>query len=125
MTSVPAAITFSLNEGYTNTLSPTQKKDKFILSASNIIILSMILSPTSVTVVPSATQQFAGLGGYGNQYPATPSTLNLVYSMQSAPSGGSINSSTGLYTAGATPGTDIAKVTDAFGNTATATIVVT
>jgi len=115
MTSGPVAITFLFNEGYTNILSPTLKKNKFILSAANIIILPMILSPTTVSVSPSGTQQFTGLGGYGT----------LAYSLQTNVSGGSINSSSGLYTAGMTPGTDIALVTDAFGNNATATILVT
>ena len=114
-TSGSVAITFLFNEGYNTTLSPTQKKYKFILSSSNIIILPMILSPSTVSISPLGTQQFTGLGGYGA----------LVYSMQSNPSGGSINSSSGLYTAGSTGATDIAKVTDAFGNTATATILVT
>ena len=113
-TSGSVAITFSFNEGYTNTLSPSLKKDKFILSSANIIITPMVLSPTTVTVSPSGTQQFVGLGGYGT----------LVYSMQSNPSGGSINSSSGLYIAGSTPATDVALVTDAFGNTATSIILV-
>lgn len=115
-TSSPATITFSTTITFTNTLSPSSKKNQFTLSASNIIILPMILSPTSIVIGPSpATQQFTGLGGYGNN----------IYSLQTNVSGGNINSSTGLYTAGSTPGTDIALVTDAFGNTATATIVVT
>ena len=115
MTSAPAAITFSWNEGYTNTLLPASKRDQFVVAAAQIIILPMILSPTAVTVISTKTQTFTGLGGYGT----------LVYSLQTNVSGGSINSSTGVYTAGATPGTDVALVTDAFGNTATATITVT
>lgn len=113
-TIAPVDITFSFNEGYSNTLSPSTKKNKFVLNENNIIILPMILSPTTVTVAQAATQQFSGLGGYGT----------LTYSMQANPSGGSINGSTGLYTAGGSSGTDIALVTDAFGNTATATITV-
>lgn len=116
-TSGPVAITFAFNEGYTNTLETSQKKNKFVLSEDNIIILPMILSPSATSVPVSTTKQFTGLGGYGP----------YVYSMQANPSGGSFvgaGAQTGLYTAGATPGTDIAKVTDAFGNTATATITV-
>jgi hypothetical protein len=73
----------------------------------------MILSPTTVTVAQAGTQQFTGLGGYGT----------LTYSLQTNVSGGMMSGS-GLYTAGNTPGTDIAKVVDAFGNSATATITV-
>jgi len=115
-TSAPAAITFSFNEGYQNILATSTKKNVLVVSADKIIILPMILSPTSVSVPISTAnaQIFTGLGGYGT----------LVYSMQSNPSGGSINASTGAYSSGATPATDIAKVTDAFGNTATATIAV-
>jgi|GEM_PF-3563892 len=113
-TSAPAPITFSFNENYQPILSPLTKKNKFIVSADKIIILPMILSPINVTVSKLATQQFIGLGGYGTK----------VYSMQANPSGGSIDSSSGLYTAGSSTGTDIAKVTDEFGNTATATIMV-
>jgi len=113
MTSAPAAITFAFNEGYSNTLSPSTKKDKFQLSSSQIIITPMILSPTTVTVAQAGTQQFTGLGGYGT----------LTYSLQTNVSGGMMSGS-GLYTAGNTPGTDIAKVVDAFGNSATATITV-
>jgi hypothetical protein len=115
MTSAPAAITFSWNEGYTNTLLPASKKDQFVVASTQIIILPMILSPTTVTVISTKTQTFTGLGGYGT----------FVYSLQTNVSGGSINSSTGVYTAGATPGTDIALVTDSFGNTAISTITVT
>lgn len=125
ITSGSVPVSFSFNEGYSSILSPTLKKDKFILSAENIIILPMILSPTISTLSSLATLQLTGLGGYGNQYPSVPVTNNLIYSMQSNPSGGTINSQTGLYTAGAGIGTDIAKVKDAFGNTATATILVT
>lgn len=115
-TSAPVLITFSFDEEYQNILAPSTKKNVFAVSADKIIILPMVLSPTSVSVPISTSnaQIFTGLGGYGT----------LVYSMQSNPSGGSINASTGAYSSGTTPATDIAKVTDAFGNTATATIAV-
>lgn len=114
MTSAPVLITFSFNENYQNFLLPTTKKNKFIVNENNIIIVPMILSPTSISLAKLATQQFNGLGGYGTK----------TYSMQSNVSGGSINSSSGLYTAGSTSGTDIVKVIDSFGNSATATILV-
>lgn len=115
LTSGAVAITFAFNEGYTNTLTPSSKKNQFVVSAANIIILPMILSPATSAVSTTQTVQFTGLGGYGT----------YVYSFQTNSSGGAINSSSGLYTAGATPSvTDTVKVTDAFGNTATATITV-
>ena len=114
-TSGSVAITFSFNEGYANTLLPTSKKNQFAVSSANIVILNMIMTPASATVVHSTTQQFTALGGYGA----------YTWSMQSNPSGGSVNSS-GLYTAGATPATtDVVKATDAFGNVVTASITVT
>lgn len=115
MSSGSGAITFLYQETYTNTLTPSTKNYQFVISAANIVILSMILSPNIVSVARTKTQQFTGLGGYGT----------LVYTLQTNASSGSINSSTGLYTAGSSTGTDIALVTDAFGNTATATITVT
>ncbi len=115
-TSGATAITFSYNENYSNTLSPVSKKYQFQVSQDNIIILPMILSPTSTSVVHSSQQQFAGLGGYGT----------LTYSFQTNNSGGTINSTSGLYTAGSTTSvTDTILVTDAMGNTATASASVT
>lgn len=114
-TSGPAPITFSFNEGYTNTLTPTTKRNQLIFSEANIIILPMILSPTTSSVPTGNSQQFTGLGGYGV----------YVYSFQTNNSGGSIDPSTGAYTAGGVGSvTDTLKVTDAFGNTATATVQV-
>lgn len=117
MTSSPTAITFSFNEGYANTLSPTSQKYQFAVASANIIILPMILSPTTVTVVNTTGMvAFAGLGGYGT----------LTYSILTNLSGGSIVSGTGVYTAGSSPNVqDIVKVVDAFGNSATATVTVT
>lgn len=111
--SVP--ITPSYNEGYSNTLTPLSKQFQFVVSEANIIIIPMILSPVTASVANGASQQMTGLGGYGA----------LVYSFTTNSSGGTIGATTGLYTAGATPSTDILKVTDAFGNTASATITVT
>lgn len=113
-TVAPAAITFTYNENYSNTLSPSSKKNQFVVSAANIIILPMALSPATATVESAGTQQMTGLGGYGD----------YVYSISVNNSGGSIDSSTGAYTAGGTPGADTILVTDAMGHTATAIITV-
>jgi len=107
---------FSLTHGgaYTNTLTPSLKNKQFAVSSANIIIIPVQLSPSSATVAVTETQQFIGLGGYGA----------YTYSMNSAPSGGSINAS-GLYTAGAVPSvTDVVKVVDADGVIALANVSV-
>lgn len=115
MTSAPAAITVSYNEGYTSTLIPTAKNDQFAVSSANIIILPMILSPTASTVKTLLTEQFTALGGYAPH----------VYTISVNNSGGSINSSTGLYTAGSTTGvSDGILVTDAFGYSGSASVTV-
>lgn len=115
MTSAPAAITISYDEGYTTTLSPSAKNRQFVVSAPNIYIIPMTLTPSSVQVLANGTQVFVGSGGYGT----------LTYSFQTNNSSGTIDPSTGLYTAGSIGSvTDTVKVTDTFGNTATATISV-
>lgn len=117
-TSVPAAITFSYNEGYSNTLTPSSKKFQFVVGSNNIIILPMILTPASSVVSETTQIAFQGLGGYGT----------YAYAITTNTSGASINATTGAYTAGSTPtgGTpDVITVTDAFGDTATATVTVT
>jgi len=115
-TSAPAAITFSYDYGLENILAPSSKQNQFIISDDNIIILAMILSQDVSSVGVGESVQFTGLGGYGT----------YVYSFQTNNSGGSINASTGLYVAGATPSViDTLKVTDSLGNTATATVSVT
>lgn len=113
-TVAPAAITFQYQESFTNTLTPTSKKYQFVVSSANIIVVPMILSPVSSQVTHGNTQQYTGLGGYGA----------LTYSLQSNLSGGSINAVTGLYASGSAGFTDTVKVTDALGNTATASVTV-
>lgn len=115
MTSAPAAITFAYNQGYTNTLTPSSKQYQFVVSSPDIIILPIVILPTSATVAPLGTQQFAAYGGYGA----------YTWSLSINNSGGSINSSSGLYTAGSTGlVADTVQVVDAFG-VATTTVVVT
>lgn len=115
MTVAPAAITFTYNEGYTNTLTPSSKKYQFVITSSDVIIVPMIVSPSGPTVAPLGTITFSGLGGYGP----------VVYALSINNSGGSINVSTGVYVAGSTPlVTDQVRVTDALGNTSTTNITV-
>lgn len=117
LTGGAAPIAFAFNDGYGNTLNPPSKKNQLLVTSADIIILPMILSPPSGAIVVHATTfQFTGLGGYGP----------YAYVVTINNSGGSINAATGLYTAGAVVSvTDTLTVTDAFGNTATATVSVT
>lgn len=111
-----AGFSTSVGGTYTNTLTPTGKNFQFVVSAQNIIILPMILSPPTSTIAAGAAEQFTALGGFGP----------YIYSFTTNNSGGTINSSTGLYTAGTTPNvTDTLLVTDNLSNTASATVSVT
>lgn len=115
MTSGPVAITITNSITYTPTLSPPSKKNQLVISSDNIYITAMQLLPMTVTVLALGSQQFNGYGGYGA----------YTYSIQTNLSGGSINSTSGLYTAGPTNNViDVVKVTDVFGNTATANVTV-
>jgi hypothetical protein len=78
---------------------------------------ALAISPTSVTLPPRGSQTFAATGGSGSGY---------VFTIHTNNSGGSINSSTGVYTAGATGSvTDTIRVTDGGGDTADAPAHVT
>ncbi|QQS31911.1 MAG: carboxypeptidase regulatory-like domain-containing protein [Acidobacteriota bacterium] len=74
---------------------------------------SLSISPETVSLYRNQTQTFTAGGGFA------PRTFSFVQNN----SGGSINSSNGLYTAGNTMNvTDTIRVTDAFGSTADATV---
>jgi hypothetical protein len=64
-------------------------------------LATIAVLPSSVSLVEGATQQFTATGAdaHGNAVAITP-----VWTVTS-PGGGTINASTGLYTAGSTPGT--------------------
>jgi len=99
-----------------NKLLPATKANQF--TSPTLIVLPMILSPfnpvtgTHLEVVTLATQQFTALGGRSP----------YSYSFVTNNSGGSINPTSGLYTAGASGFTDTIRVTDSLSNTADATI---
>lgn len=114
MTAGSAAITLLYQESYMNTLSPTAKNNQFAVASSQITVLSMILSPTTLTIARLGTQTFVASGGYGS----------YVYSILTNVSGGSINGTTGAYIAGSSAGSDVLKVTDSMGNTATSAVTV-
>lgn len=110
---------FSTTAGgaYTNTLSPSDLSKQFQITSANIIILPIVLSPSTSTVPhTTGTVQFSFVGGY---------VLNS-YGFIANNSVGTIGALTGLYTAGAThPVVDTVEVTDSLSNTASATISVT
>ncbi len=115
LTGAAAAITVTPSAVYSDTLQPSSKQYQFVIEEGNIIITPMILGPSGQTVVPIASQLFTAQGGFGA----------YTYSILINNSGGSINATTGLYTAGATnPTNDTIKVADAYGNTATVTVQV-
>lgn len=113
-TVAPVTITFTYDADYSDTLQPLSKQFQFVVSEPNILITAMQLLPLTSAVGSTDPVSFFGYGGYGT----------YAYSLQTNNSGASINSTTGVYTAGAGTGTDTVKVTDSFGNTATATVVV-
>lgn len=109
---------FSLSSGgsYTSTLTPTTKDKQFQVTSTNIIILPIIVNPTAPTVVHGTTEQFSSLGGFGT----------ITWTIHTNNSGGTINSSSGLYTAGSThPVTDVVRATDALSNTTDVSVSVT
>ncbi|MBX3294047.1 MAG: carboxypeptidase regulatory-like domain-containing protein [Acidobacteria bacterium] len=76
---------------------------------------ALSLSPTTATVQTAATQQFTASGGFGTR----------TFSLAVNNSGGSINPTTGFYTAGSAPGTtDTVRVTDGIGSTIDASVTV-
>ena len=93
--------------GTAYTLSPTYRNQQFVVSTPNIYILPVVLSPQFLSIPRGNTQQFSVAGG---------SQTGYTYSIVTNVSGGSINSSTGLYTAGSTVGVDKVQVSDSFGN---------
>lgn len=81
-------------------------------SVSTQVIAPLALSPASASVFPRATKAFAASGG----------VAGYTYSMQSAPSGGTIDGA-GNYTAGTNGSvTDVVKVTDSVGTTSTSNV---
>lgn len=112
-----AGFSTSAGGSYTNTLTPSAKNKQFAVSSANIIILPVVVSPSSSTVANTiGTVEFSSVGGSG----AITWTVNVNNS------GATINSSTGEYTAGPTGGvTDTIRATDALGNYGSATVTVT
>jgi hypothetical protein len=79
------------------------------------VAAAVAIAPASLTVVVGGTQTFTATGGSGTGY---------QWSLSTNASGGSINASTGAYTAGSAPGTDVVRVVDSLGNAATRSVTV-
>ncbi len=85
-----------------------------VVNATVTVSAALAISPTSFSLAPGDQETFTASGGAGSN----------VFSISTNNSGGSINSSSGLYTAGATPATDTVRVTDANSKTSNATVSV-
>ncbi len=103
---------------WSNTLIPTAANYQLEAVSANISIQEYTLgiNPATLTILELGTETFSETGG------VTPYTYSLLQNN----SGGTINASTGAYVAGTTTisVTDKVQVTDAYGNTAVAVIVV-
>lgn len=105
----------SLGGSYTPTLTPSAKNKQFVVSEANIVILPILILPDEPTVASDSQQQFTAYGGYGA----------YTWTVETDTSGGaSIDSGTGLYTAGSGTGTDVIRATDADGNYTDMNVVV-
>jgi hypothetical protein len=88
-----------------------------VATASVTVTAGVTISPASATLAPRAGRTFTRSGGSG---------AGFVWSLATSASGGTIDSASGVYTAGPTGGvTDVVQVTDSLGNTAAVSISVT
>lgn len=110
-----SGFSLSATGSFSVVLTPTFPNEQFAVSSSNIIVLPIILSPASAVIVHETSQQFSPLGGFGP----------YTYVLSTNNSGGTVGSTTGLYTAGSTTGVnDVVQVTDSQANTAVSTVSV-
>jgi len=79
------------------------------------VVNTLSISPPTWTLAPGNSKTFTAAGGIGS----------LSFALQTNQSGGSINASTGIYTAGENAGTDVIAVTDADSTQVTATVTIT
>jgi hypothetical protein len=85
-------------------------------ATQNVVVgAGVSIAPATVVVAAGGTQAFTASGGSGTGF---------AWSISTNASGGTINASTGAYTAGATPGTDVVRVQDSLGNFATRNVTV-
>ena len=85
-------------------------------TADVTVVAAIVIAPALVSLEPGGTQAFTASGGSGTGY---------TWALDTNLSGGTIGASTGLYTAGPTGGvTDVVRVTDSLGGTATRDVTV-
>ncbi len=88
-----------------------------VASRDVAVTAAVSISPVTASVAPTGSQTFSASGGSGGS--------GYTWSLVTNASGGSVNASTGAYTAGPTGNvTDVVQVTDSLGNTATASVTV-
>jgi uncharacterized phage protein gp47/JayE len=110
-----AGFSTTYNGSYTDLLTTTALNYQFVVSAMDIIILPILVTPSSLTIAALGMHTFSAVGGYST----------YTWSLHTNASGGSIVSGTGAYTAGSTPGTDVVRVTDSDSNFTDVSVVVT
>ena len=96
----------TLGGTYAPTLTPSAKNIRYAITDDKIIMLPILVKPSSSIVAVSSTTDFSAYGGYGA----------YTFSLQVNNSGATINATTGVYNAGSTPGVDTVRVTDSNGN---------
>ena len=85
-------------------------------SPATTVLPPVVISPATANVPPRGSQAFTASGGTGTGY---------AWSLPTNASGGSIDATTGAYTAGATPNvTDVVRVQDSLGNATTRNVAV-
>ena len=107
---------------FTASASGTAANTGAALSASastgpaTTVLAPVVISPATASAAPRGSLSFSASGGSGTGY---------AWSLSTNVSGGTIDPSTGAYTAGATPSvTDVVRVQDSLGNTATRNVTV-
>jgi len=111
-----APLVFSYDEQEMQNIATLSKQNQFTVLSQNVVITDMILLPTTTSLASGEQITFSAYGGYGS----------YTYSISNNNSGGSINATTGAYTAGPTDGTtDTIHVVDALGNVQNSTVSVT
>lgn len=95
------------------------KADTSTVTIPAATLVRIILSPDTATVTAGGTKQFSTQGKFSDS--STAAVTGVTYA---APSGGSIGSTSGLYTAGSTPGVyKVIATKSALVDTSTVTIV--
>jgi hypothetical protein len=86
-------------------------------AAAATVMAPLAIAPSAATLPPRGSKAFAGSGGSGAGY---------AWSLATNGSGGTIDAATGAYQVGSAAGTtDVVKLTDSLGDTASAAVSVT